>query len=106
MKDFFENVKVAVRANIYEGGLCQSRTIIFPDGTRKTLGVYMPGDFEFDSHEPERVLMTAGKVELLFPGDKEWRTVKAGEFYDVPANCKFKVRCKEISEYVCDYFED
>ena len=106
MKDtieFFENVKVKVAANIFENGKCQSRTLIFPDGTEKTLGVYLPGEFVFDSHGPEKVLMTRGEVQVLFPGDKEWRTVKAGEYYDVPAHCRFEVRCSEISEYICDF---
>lgn len=103
MQERFENVTVLVQGNIYEDGLCQSRTLIFPDGTKKTLGVYMPGDFSFDSHEPERVLMTAGAVDVLFPGDAGWRTVRAGESYDVPPNCTFQVRCGEISQYICDF---
>ncbi|MDL2263926.1 pyrimidine/purine nucleoside phosphorylase [Synergistaceae bacterium OttesenSCG-928-I11] len=103
MQERFENVTVLTQANIYEGGLCQSRTLVLPDGTKKTLGVYMPGDFFFDSHEPERVLMTSGAVDVLFPGDVEWRTVKAGENYDVPPNCTFRVRCGEVSQYICDF---
>lgn len=103
MAERFENVTVLVRANIYEEGRCQSRTLIFPDGSKKTLGVYMPGEFVFDSHEPEKVLMTSGSVDVLFPSDSEWRTVKAGESYDVPANCTFKVKCPGIAEYICDF---
>ena len=103
MEEFIENVKVKIRANIYDGGLCQSRTLVFQDGTKKTLGVYLPGNFEFDSHEPERVLVTSGSVDVFFPEDTEWRTINAGEFYDVPSNCVFKVRCREISEYICDF---
>lgn len=103
MQEFFEDVKVKINANIFEGGLCQSRTLIFPDGSKKTLGVYMPGDFEFDSHEPERVLITSGSVDVIFPGDLDWRTVNTGEYYDVPRNCVFHVRCRQISEYICDF---
>ena len=103
MIERFENVTVLVRANIYEEGRCQSRTLIFPDGVKKTLGVYLPGEFVFDSDEPEKVLMTSGSVDVLFPSDETWRTVKAGESYDVPANCTFKVRCSAIAEYICDF---
>ncbi len=101
--DRIDNVSVVMKANIYENGRCQSRTIIYPDNTRKTLGVYLPGEFVFDSHEPEKVMVTYGKVEVLFEDDADWRTVNTGEFYDVPANCTFKVRCDEIAEYICDY---
>lgn len=105
MTDKFENVTVSIRANIYEEGKCQSRTILFSDGTKKTLGVYLPGNFVFDSDEPERVLITSGVVEVLFPGDKDWRKISVGETYDVPAECTFKVRCDEISEYICDFLK-
>ena len=99
----FENVTVKVLANVYEEGRCQSRTLIFSDGTKKTLGVYLPGDFEFSSDAPERVLITSGEVEVFFPGDKDWRIVRKGEIYEVPGDCVFKVRCASIAEYICDF---
>jgi len=99
----FENVAVKVNANIYENGLCQSRSIVLPDGTEKTLGVYLPGDFTFTSHGAEKVLITKGLVEVFFPGDNDWRKIRTGQYYDVPAHCTFKVRCSEISEYICDF---
>ena len=102
----FENVTVLVKANIFQGGLRQSRTLIFQDGSRKTLGVYMPGEFVFESHEPERVLITSGSAEVLFPGDAGWRSVSAGECYDVPARCTFKVRTRSVAEYVCDFLTE
>ncbi len=101
----FENVTVEVKANIFENGLCQSRTLTFPDGAKKTLGVYLPGEFVFESHEAEVVLITFGEVEVLFPDMPNWKVIKKGETYKVPANCKFKVRCSEISEYICDFLE-
>lgn len=101
--DFWENVKVSVRANIFENGRCQSRTVLFPDGTKKTLGVYLPGEFEFDSSCRERVLMTSGEVEILFPGDRAWSLVREGETYDVPPGVSFKVRCAGVSEYICEF---
>lgn len=101
--DFLENVKVSIRANIFENGRCQSRTVLFPDGTKKTLGVYLPGEFEFDSDGPERVLMTSGEVEVLFPGDKTWNLVREGETYDVPAGISFRVRSRDVSEYICEF---
>ncbi|MCI7402651.1 pyrimidine/purine nucleoside phosphorylase [Pyramidobacter sp.] len=103
LADRFENVTVLVKANIFADGRCQSRTLIFPDGSKKTLGVYMPGEFVFDSHEPERVLVTSGSVEVFFSHDAGWHTVSAGEYYDVPANCTFKVRTQGMAEYICDF---
>ena len=39
----FTHVSVAKEANIYFDGQVISRTIIFADGTKKTLGVMLPG---------------------------------------------------------------
>ena len=75
----------------------------YPDGRLQTLGVYLPGDFEFHSDGAETVLVTSGCAEVLFPGDTDWRAVRKGEVYDVPANTVFKVRCTEITEYICDF---
>lgn len=103
MSDFISSVDVKVRVNIFCDGKVQSRTLRYPDGRLQTLGVYLPGEFDFHSDGPETVVMTAGAVEVFFPGDKDWRLVKTGERYDVPADTKFKVRCSEISEYICDF---
>ncbi len=35
----FKNVTVVKKANIYFGGTVTSRTVSFPDGTKKTLGI-------------------------------------------------------------------
>lgn len=101
--EFFDSVKVSIPVNIFFDGKVQSRTLVFPDGSRKTLGVYLPGDYEFHSDGPEKVLMTKGSVEVLFPQDSDWRRINKGEVYMVPQNTKFKVRCSEISEYICDF---
>ena len=38
-----KNVTVVKKANIYFDGKVTSRTVIFQDGTRKTLGIMLPG---------------------------------------------------------------
>jgi uncharacterized protein YaiE (UPF0345 family) len=43
----FKNVTVLKKANVYFAGKVTSRTIVFPDGTKKTLGIMFPGDYEF-----------------------------------------------------------
>lgn len=103
MQEFINTVDVKTRVNIFCGGKVQSRTLRYPDGKTRTLGVYLPGEFEFHSDGPETVVMTAGSVDVLFPGDADWHRVGVGERYDVPENCIFKVRCSKISEYICDF---
>ena len=103
MSDFINSVDVKVRVNIFCDGKVQSRTLRYPDGTMKTLGVSLPGDFEFHSVCPESVVLTAGEVEVNFPDGKGWQKIKTGERYEVPANTVFQVRCSVISEYICDF---
>lgn len=44
----FKNVTAVKKANVYFDGKVTSRTIIFKDGERKTLGIMLPGDYEFE----------------------------------------------------------
>ena len=43
----FNNVTVVKKANQYFDGKVTSRTVKFSDGTRKTLGIMMPGEYTF-----------------------------------------------------------
>ena len=43
----FKNVTVIKKANVYFEGKVTSRTILFPDGSQKTLGIMLLGDYEF-----------------------------------------------------------
>lgn len=103
MSDFIKFVDVKTKVNIFCEGKVQSRTLRYPDGRIQTLGVYLPGEFDFHSDGAEKVIISAGCAEVFFPADKDWRQVKVGETYDVPANTAFKVRCSEITEYICDF---
>ncbi len=43
----FENVTVVKAANIYFEGKVVSRTVLFDDGSKKPLGLMLPGDYAF-----------------------------------------------------------
>ena len=45
----YKNVTVEKLANIYFDGNVISRNITFQDGTKKTLGVMLPGEYEFST---------------------------------------------------------
>ena len=40
----FNNVTVIKKANIYLDGQVVSRSVLFPDGAKKTLGIMQPGN--------------------------------------------------------------
>jgi len=101
----FKNVTVVKKANVYFNGKVTSRTVLFPDGTKKTLGIMLPGDYEFGTDCRELMEILAGSLDVLLPGSKEWKTVKGGESFEVPAKAKFSLKVASIADYCCSYFK-
>ena len=101
--DRFENVTIIKKANVYFDGKVTSRTVLFPDGTRKTLGFMLPGDYEFGTGAPEIMELLNGEMEVLLPGSDAWQTFRAGESFSVPANSSFKLRLSIAADYCCSY---
>jgi len=99
----FKNVTVVKKANIYFDGKVTSRTVIFADGTKKTLGVMMPGEYEFGTDAAEIMEVLGGEMEVLLPGETEWKSFKEGESYTVPAGSRFKLKIREVADYCCSY---
>ncbi len=99
----FDNVTVLKAANIYFDGKVTSRVVKFADGSRKTLGIMMPGDYEFGTDEDELMEIMAGEVEVLLPGSTDWQTIKAGESFNVAAHAKFGIKVKSVTDYCCSY---
>ena len=102
-QDKFENATVVKKANVYFDGKVTSRTVVLGDGTKKTLGVMLPGDYEFDTDAAEVMEVLGGQMTVLLPGNENWQTFKEGEAYDVPANSSFKLRIETVADYCCSY---
>lgn len=98
----FENVTVIREANIYFDGKVTSRTVLFSDGSRKTLGVMLPGDYAFGTEQAEIMEILAGKLSVLLP-DSEWQDFEAGQSFQVPANARFELKVEQPTDYCCTY---
>lgn len=101
----FKNVTVVKKANVYFDGKVTSRTVLFSDGTKKTLGIMMPGDYEFDTEAAEIMEMLGGQMDVQLAGETGWKTYKEGESFQVPANSKFKLKVPFIADYCCSYLK-
>ncbi|MSR83617.1 MAG: pyrimidine/purine nucleoside phosphorylase [Candidatus Latescibacteria bacterium] len=99
----FSNVTVIKKANIYADGKVTSRTVLFADGAKKTLGIMLPGEYEFGTSEREIMEILAGELEVLLPGAKDWQKVSGGESFEVPAQAKFSLRVDSLTDYCCTY---
>jgi uncharacterized protein YaiE (UPF0345 family) len=102
----FKNVTVAQAANFYFDGKVTSRSLTFEDGTTKTLGIMMPGEYEFGTAEAEIMDITSGELDVKLPGSDKFVLIKGGEKFNVPANAKFQVKVKTITDYCCSYIKD
>ena len=99
----FKNVTIVKKANIYFDGKVTSRTVIFPDGSKKTLGIMFPGDYEFGTAEKEIMEILVGNLDVLLPGASGWVTFKEGEVFEVSAQSKFSLKVKSLTDYCCSY---
>ncbi len=99
----FTNVTVVRKANVYFDGKVSSRTIIFADGSKKTLGVMLPGEYEFNTADKEIMEIMSGELEVSLPGAPGWQTIRGGEAFEVPAQAKFGLRIKTITDYCCSF---
>ncbi len=100
----FENVTVVKAANIYFDGKVTSRTVLFADGTKKTLGVMLPDDYEFCTAEKEIMEILAGEMDVCLPGES-WKAITGGQSFEVPANAKFQLKVKTPVDYCCSYIK-
>lgn len=102
----FENVSVVREANIYFEGRVTSRTVVFADGSKKTLGVMLPGEYTFNTDAPEEMEILSGQLEVLLPGKDEWQPVKGGEKFDVPGKASFSLKVRAVTDYCCSFVSD
>ena len=100
----FENVSVVKQANVYFDGNVTSRTLVFGDGSRKTLGIMLPGEYEFNTDDKELMEIYAGSLEVLLP-ESDWQTISGGQSFEVPANSKFQLKVSAITDYCCSFIK-
>ncbi len=101
----FKNVTIVKKANVYFEGKVTSRTVVFPNGEKKTLGIMMPGEYEFGTADKEIMEILAGKLEVLLPGEEKWITIEGGQAFEVAANSSFKLVVTELTDYCCSYIK-
>lgn len=99
----FENVTVVKKANVYFDGKVTSRTVLFENGEKKTLGIMMPGEYEFGTEAKEIMEVLGGSMDILLQGATQWVTYQEGEAFEVPANSSFKLVIKSVADYCCSY---
>jgi len=100
----FSNVTAVAKANVYFDGKVVSHSIVFADGSKKTLGLIYPGAFHFGTAAAERMEIVAGHCRVKLDGSTDAKEYTAGEHFDVPANSGFDIEVSTgICEYICSF---
>ena len=101
----FKNVTVVKKANVYFDGKVTSRTVLFPDGSKKTLGIMLPGEYSFNTGDKEIMEILAGALEVQLPGSNAWKKIKGGQQFEVPPQSKFNLKVTALTDYCCSFVQ-
>ena len=99
----FKNVTVVKKANIYFEGKVTSRTVLFENGEKKTLGIMLAGEYEFNTGASEIMEILGGNMSVKLPGETEYTLYTEGQSYVVPANSSFSMVVADYVDYCCSY---
>lgn len=102
----FSNVTAITKANVYFDGKVVSHSIVFSDGSKKTLGLIYPGHYHFGTDKAERMEIVSGESTVQLDDSEAKVCYKAGTFFDVPAKSGFTIAVEgEICEYICSFID-
>jgi uncharacterized protein YaiE (UPF0345 family) len=100
----FRSVTAITKANIYFAGKVVSHSLLFPDGSKRTLGLIYPGKFHFGTDKAERMEIVAGECMVKLDGQNNTQTYRGGEMFEVPAKSGFDIEVRDgICEYICSF---
>src|ERR1044071_6932538 len=75
----FKNITAVTKANVYFDGKVVSHSLLFPDGSKKTLGLIYPGKFHFGTEKAERMEVVAGSCRVQLAGQNAFQQYSAGQ---------------------------
>ncbi|NCC72035.1 MAG: pyrimidine/purine nucleoside phosphorylase [Sphingobacteriia bacterium] len=90
------------KTNEYFNGRVVSIAYQTPEGPA-TIGVMSPGEYEFGTSTIEHMTVISGIMNVLLPGETQWKSYKEFETFIVPKDTKFKVRLQTDTAYRCLY---
>ena len=98
----FDHVSVVKKSNVYFDGKCISHTILFADGSKKTIGVILPSTLTFNTGAPERMEIISGECSVTRPG-KATEQFRSGQSFFVDGNSSFEIEALSVLDYVCHF---
>ncbi len=100
----FKGVTAVAKANVYFDGKVVSHTLLFPDGSKKTLGLIYPGKFHFGTDKAELMEIVDGSCSVKLDGQPAVSSYSGGQSFDVPAKSGFDIEVGSgICQYICSF---
>ena len=90
-----------IKLKKYHGERVQS--LMYNGQKSLSVGIMIPGEYEFGSMNKEITTVTSGKIEVWVEGSKEWHTYLQDEKFTIPEHKNFKFRTDEVSSFLCFY---
>ncbi|MBF0127790.1 MAG: pyrimidine/purine nucleoside phosphorylase [Magnetococcales bacterium] len=91
-----------LQVNEYFGG--QVKSIAFSTETLPaTVGVMVPGEYEFGTSRKETMTVVSGALTVKLPGSDAWITCRPYDSFVVAANCRFQLQVAVDTAYLCTY---
>lgn len=100
-----QQATIVKKANIYFEGKVTSRTVILENGAKVTLGIMLPGEYEFSTSVKEEMDIQAGKLQYRL-ANGQWQTIDGNGVFYVPANETFELKVEEVVDYCCSYLNE
>jgi len=91
-----------IKVNEYFDGKVKSFDLDSSEG-KKTLGVMLSGEYEFDTDAKEVMTVVDGALSVYFAEEDDWEEFEKGCSFDVPAKSKLKVKALQNTAYICEY---
>ena len=100
----FKGVTAVAKANVYFDGKVVSHTLLFPDGSKKTLGLIYPGKFHFGTDKAELMEIVDGSCSVKLDSHSEVNSHSSGQVFNVPAKSGFDIEVTSgICQYICSF---
>ena len=100
----FSNASIAKEANILYDGNITGRSIAFEDGTKKTLGIMLPGEYELNTVNKAILEINSGVLKVMLPAE-DWVEYEAPASIEIAQNSKYRLKVTSLVDYCCSFIK-
>lgn len=95
-----------LQSNEYFSGKVKSIGFDSSSTGRASVGVMAEGEYTFGTAEPEEMTVISGALNVLLPGETEWKVYEAGDVFYVAGHSEFNLQVAEPTSYLCRYLSE